>query len=409
MSGDPAGILITAIAGLLYAGFRKLMEANYERRERQKPDRRLERDVKAAVERVPDGLSLSVRRRTGAGGRCARLAVGGVCSLDIGPETGGDIDVGDEAVDDLFALRGPRSLVCALMDGDTRSLLMDLARMPEVRPGSVRMAAGTLRVDVLRPRFRPTMQRTVVVTRKALALAQRLQTPVDVPARLSANVLNDPERGVRQASLRVLLHQYPDEWATRETLRLATNHADSELRLMAALALGADGVRVLADLAGDADADDVSSAGAIEALRTLPLSELERILRGSLRRNPQGLLPARPSTARACADALATCGDAGVPLLADVVRASSAAVALAGVRALRRIGTVEAVLPLTQAAESGEDAVRRAARAALEDIQAGLAGSRGAVSLAGGDAGTLSLADDPSGRVSLTAHTPKGS
>jgi hypothetical protein len=177
---------------------------------------------------------------------------------------------------------------------------------------------------------------------------------------------------------------------------------------MAALALGADGARVLADLARDADADDVSSAGAIEALRTLPLSDLERILRASLRRSPQGLLPVRPFTARACADALATCGDAAVPLLADVVRASSEAVGLAGVRALRRIGTVEAVLPLTQAAESGEGAVRSAARAALEDIQAGLAGSRGAVSLAGGDAGTLSLADDPSGRVSLPGPPSKG-
>jgi hypothetical protein len=56
-----------------------------------------------------------------------------------------------------------------------------------------------------------------------------------------------------------------------------------------------------------------------------------------------------------------------------------------------------------------EGAAREAAQAALEDIQLGLTGTPGAVSLTGGEAGVLSLVDDPSGRVSMPATARKDS
>jgi hypothetical protein len=181
----------------------------------------------AALERLPPGLSVSVRRRSGPGGRCARIAVGGVCpSLGIGPEARDDIDLGDDALDRLFAFRGPRSLVFAMMDGDTRSQLMDLARMPEVRPDSLTVADGTLTVDALRPRYRPTKSRIVSVTNKALAVAQRLQAPADIPARMAGNALDDAQRGVRLSNLRTLLREHADEWVTRDALRRAAAHED---------------------------------------------------------------------------------------------------------------------------------------------------------------------------------------
>ena len=400
MTEDVAAQLIALMAGAAYIGILKLFSTDWSRRERLRPDPSLEREVTAAVGTVPAGLSVSVRARSGSGGRCARIVVSGVCpALGLGPETRDDIDLGDEALDRLFAFRGPRSLLCAMMDGDTRSRLMDLARTPEVRSGSLTVVDGALSLDVRRPLYRPTRSRIVSVAKQALALAQRLQAPADIPARLAENALDNAQRGVRLANLRALLREHAGEWVTRDALRRATAHPDPELRLMAAQAMGDEGRSVVIDLARDTSTEDEACAGAIEALGTLPLADLETVLAASL--GPAGGRAARPFTARACADLLAKCGAAALPLLADVVRARSEAVALAGVRALRRIGTAEAVLPLTEAAATGEGAVREAARAALEDIQLGLRGTPGAVSLSEGEAGVLSLADDPSGRLSV--------
>jgi hypothetical protein len=322
-----------------------------------------------------------------------------VCpSLGIARESRADIDLGDPSLDARFAFQGPRSLLSAMMDHETRQDLLALAGMTACRPDSLTVADGTLRVDAWRPRYRSARTEMVRVAKRTLALAERLRATTDIPARLARNALDDPLRHVRLTSLRTLLREHVGEHVTRDALRRAAAHPDPELRLLAGQGLGEAGRPTLLDLARDAAIEDETSAGAIEALRNLSFADLEAVVRSS---GPARLMPARPFTLRACADALAAHGAAAVPLLAEVVQSRNEAVGLAGVRALRQIGTVEAVLPLTQAAESGVEAVRKKARVALEDIQFGLKGIRGAVSLAGAEAGQVSVVEDRAGRVSL--------
>ena len=107
-------------------------------------------------------------------------------------------------------------------------------------------------------------------------------------------------------------------------------------------------------------------------------------------------------TARACLEAL---GQRGRPeaegLLLEALRSEDAPVSVAAAQALGRAGTVTAVAPLREAAERSAD-LRRAARQAIAEIQARLAGAEpGQLSLADGEAGALSLADGEPGRLSL--------
>jgi hypothetical protein len=59
------------------------------------------------------------------------------------------------------------------------------------------------------------------------------------------------------------------------------------------------------------------------------------------------------------------------------------------------------VLPLRDALASESEAVVRAARIALDEVQNGLADAPGALSLTEGETGALSMAGDEAGRVSL--------
>jgi HEAT repeat protein len=75
----------------------------------------------------------------------------------------------------------------------------------------------------------------------------------------------------------------------------------------------------------------------------------------------------------------------------------------AAIVSLGRAGTARAVLPIQDAASRAGAGVRRAARQSVAEIQSRLPGATpGQLSLAGGEAGRLTLADeDPRGRVSL--------
>jgi hypothetical protein len=91
----------------------------------------------------------------------------------------------------------------------------------------------------------------------------------------------------------------------------------------------------------------------------------------------------------------------------EALRSEDPPVSVAAAQALGRVGTVAAVVPLREAAEQGGD-LRRAARQAIAEIQARLAGAEpGQLSLAGGEAGALSLADGEPGRLTLAAGEPR--
>jgi HEAT repeat protein len=177
------------------------------------------------------------------------------------------------------------------------------------------------------------------------------------------------------------------------------------VRLVAGRGLREAGRTVLLALATDAAVEDSCSAEAIDALRTLPSAPARAVLEAALRPGPDGRLPGRPLTARACVDAMARDPDPEhLPLLVRVTasRASSLWLVLAAVKALGAIGTADAVLPLQEAARLHGEDVEKAARRVLADIQVMLAGTPGQVSLAAAGEGHVALVDDTAGRVAPT-------
>jgi len=369
----------------------------------ERPDPGLEQAVRDQLGPLPPGLALHVWRYAGPDGRGARIVVRGACpTLSISCERGGQIELGDRRLDERFCCVGPAHVVRALMTAEARTALLRLVESPAVRARSLAVHHGRLSVDVPRGGVRFSGAACADAAEDAVDLVRRLQAPGDVLARLAANALTDPESDVRVANLVQLRHDFPDRAETKVALQDALAHDDPALRLAAALALGEEGRATLVALAEHGD--DAIAAAAIEALGTLPLATMRRLLSYALSPRPGEAGPMRPSTARACADVLARSGEGeAVELLADVLAARHTAVALAAVHALRRIGTVAVVAPLHDAARTHPDAeVRAAARGARDDVQMELVDAApGQLSLSGGDAGAVSLAEDASGRVSL--------
>jgi HEAT repeat protein len=75
---------------------------------------------------------------------------------------------------------------------------------------------------------------------------------------------------------------------------------------------------------------------------------------------------------------------------------------LAAAEVLAEVGSIAAVPALREAERQGLQ-IRRLARQAIADIQARATGTPGAVSLAGAEAGQVSIAEDFSGRVALSS------
>ena len=341
-----------------------------------------------------------------------------------------EIEVGDEAFDSTFFIEGPPPLVCALLDGEARSLLTRVNAK-----GRLEIVGGRLQADMSDRQVREVLA-------LLLALGRRFAQPLDLERRLAANARGDPEAGVRLRSLLVLVHERPAHPATVEALHTACSDPSPEIRLRAAQELRAEGHNALIELAEGA-VDDTWSAQAVSILgRALPFDRANVILTHALRRR-------RILTARACLESLGRRGGAeAVEILAQVMAreqgelAPAAALALgktgstaaepplilalqhehadartAAASALGLVGTAAAVQPLKEANERSllHHELRRAARQAIAAIQLRLPGASpgqlslagieaGQLSLAPAEAGQLSLATDPAGQLSLPAR-----
>jgi HEAT repeat protein len=239
------------------------------------------------------------------------------------------------------------------------------------------------------------------------------------------------EAGVRLRNLLLLAREFPERPETLELLRAACSDPSPEVRLRAALEMGAEGRAILMEFAEDTEgtADDGHSALAISRLdRELPFERTRAILGNALRKR-------RVRTAHACLEmigrsgeaeavdvlvkvlaiergelatvaalALGTAGDpAAEPSLLLALRRDRVDVRVAAATALGRVGSAAAVLPLKEAAESSRDKeLNRATRQAIAEIQSRLQGaSPGQLSLAGAEEGQLSLPESEAGQLSL--------
>jgi HEAT repeat protein len=301
-----------------------------------------------------------------------------------------EIEVGDGRFDSMFFVEGPARLLTLLLDAETRHLLAGAHAA-----GRLTIAGGEICVetfDSLLASLLPTL----------LDLARRFSSEVDVARRLAENARQDSTAGVRLRNLLTLAREFPREPETIETLRAACADASPQVRLRAAMALGAERHDVLTEVAASLE-DDESSAQAVAHLgRELPFERCLALLDQALRRH-------RIRTARACLEALGRNGNAAAaePPLLLALQHEEMDIRIAAASALGRVGSAAAVLPLKEAAQ-GSPELRRATRQAIAEIQSRLQGaSPGQLSLTGNEAGQLSMADAEAGQLSL-ATDPAG-
>jgi len=383
----------------------------------------------------------------------------GVVSAIRGSRGVREVEIGHDAFDAAAWVEGSPTLARAVLDSGNRKALRALLDGRLERPGhspfwaSGRLEDGVLEVEVPEvppvarargervggeepgaPVYLGSHEHLGEVLTLAIALARRLATPADVPRRLAENLRSEPVAGVRLQVLTTLVREFPDEPATRAALRAAREDPDAEVRLRAGTALGPEGRDVLLAIAGGEGAPDGTTERAVAALGwNLTSGEAQAILRNALRTRREATARAclralghrrgaqvvptlarvlaveKPELAAVAAEALGTTGDASAErALLPALGSPHAAVRLAAARALGRVGTTAAVLPLKEA-ETRDAEMRRTARQAIAEIQSRLTGAApGQLSLAGGESGQLSLAEGEAGRLSLPEQERAG-
>ena len=334
-----------------------------------------------------------------------------------------EIEIGSESFDKMFFIGGPARLVFALLDVETRNLLIHASGVISNR---IEIVDGELVAEVADrhlSRILPLLFR----------IGEWFTRPVDVRQRLVQNATRDPEAGVRLKNLLLLARELPGDPETREVLRTACSDPSPEVRLRAGRALGAEGLPVLVKITEDLE-DDAVSAEAVSMLeRELPSERIQDILRHALGRRCH-------QTALACMNALGRDGDASAvgvlvkvmeneqeklavsaaqiletigspeaegPLILALQR-NQPALRVAAANALARVGSPAAVLPLKEAAGRfpNDPDLGQATRQAIAEIQLRLPGATpGQLSLAGADAGQLSLAQAEAGQLSLSTDS----
>jgi hypothetical protein len=240
-----------------------------------------------------------------------------------------------------------------------------------------------------------------------LALAVRLTEPGDVPARLAANAREDRNPAVRRASL-LRLAELADRTGALPTLRRALDDADEDVRLEAALALGADeGHAALLEIARAEVPIDANAARAAHAMGpALPTEDARFLLARAMRAR-------HLETAAACLEALGQRGVEQASMIGRVLEMERGELAVAAARALGHVGAAPSIVLLreAEARTPREAALGKAAREAIAEIRSRLSGAEaGQVTLADGDEGRVSLTDDQGGRVALAppARKPTG-
>lgn len=324
----------------------------------------------------------------------------GVATLFGKALAGADLEVGDPDFDRALYARGTERILRALLDRDTRRRLRNAigGRIAEDRDVISRLSIGD---GVIRAHFPQVVsgpeEPHAATVRALLDLAQQLEDPSDVAARLAAIATSEDLLRVRLSALRCLHGEAPESALARTTLEnLARTDPDGEMRLEAALLLGEEGRPMLAELAADRTVEDALSARAVETLGPhLRLEPARGILENALRVR-------RLLTAAAAARALGASAspEAEEPLLV-ALRDEDADVRLAAAKALGHVGGAQAVLPL-KAVEGVGGPLRNAARAAIARIQQRLTGARpGQLALTSAAEGQVALAEDERGRVAL--------
>jgi len=373
--------------------------------------------VRVAEERGAHGIELTID----AGGRIPRsLRIGAENSMSRAVMT--DLKVGDRAFDDAVRLSGPEPVLLAVLDAETRKLVMDnVVKKAVVQKGLIKTLAD-----------KP--ETLVTAVPELIRTAQHLMiTEDEVADRLAVNATNDPLVSVRLQNLRELVRRYSQgdlsEARSKTLFRSLLESDDPELRFEAATALGDEGIGVVCELATHRHAPDRIRVRAISYLLEQPsnrqqaIAVLETIVTSSGQPRPvlrfvvTALGKLRHTPALGWLHELAQEPD---PYLSEVVATALGEIAdpsseqhlfallqhadtktwSAVVQALRQVGTVDAIEPLRLVVKQGVDrALRKQIEATITTIQARLIGA---------EQGQLSVAATPDHKGALSPSTEPG-
>ena len=345
-----------------------------------------------------------------------------------------DVEIGAEEFDASVYTRGERTYLLAVLDHETRELLLDgfkSGRLDQIKDGAL---VCKRREEVQDP------SEIVERVRWLQNLAKRLLDPGDeTPKRLAANAASDPSAGLRLANLTTLQREFPGTRTATGASRVALADPAPEIRLAGAAVLRQEGFETFSKLATARDGVDPKIR--VEALHHLVK-----------RAPPEAVIPVldvllHDATWEVCGEAVAACvtlqhagavpallarldrdgapeaavvaaalGDLGdsraEPALLTILRSPDLDVAAAATEALGRVGSVAAVQPILDRIAGMPLRLKAEARAAIEAIQVRLTGADSgqlALSDAAHPSGTLALADESKGgQVSLSADEERG-
>lgn len=338
---------------------------------------------------------------------------------------GRELEIGDPGFDHEIYVRGPENMLLPLLDGKTRSAVRAVAALH----GQV--ADGTVRIEV---RTWTDIDRIARALDKAVAAARCLRRPEDLVQRLVKIAATDYYPAVRVRCLDLLRRAHAEDERAHMAFRNALRSADTETRLIGAIALADEGRSALIEIASHPDTEEPLAVRAITALGTkLPPERAASILEAAIQTERNALALAavealalvggtlavsrlalvlgasHTGLAAAAASALASIGDvsAEAPLIAALT-SERGELRIAATQALGSIGSAVSVAPLHAAVDAHllDLGLRNAAHQAIAAIQSRIPGaSPGQVSLAEGGAGHVSLAgDDSVGQVSIASE-----
>ncbi len=293
---------------------------------------------------------------------------------------------GIPSLDRVLVIRGDAADALSLLGASARGQLLHAFM------AGAKLSRGAIVDERRTPPSRRSEQENTKLASAMWTAAGSIRALADTTAaRLGHNVCHDPEPGFRRRSLELLVDRFSDAEATGEVVGDALADDAPTVRVYAARVLTGDrGRDVLRALIIDDDLDDGTLADALFGLadrgEAPPIARLRALTEGDQR--------LRAAVARSAG----VLGDAPAEdLLLELLDARDDVVDVVAAEALADCGTERALAPLIAHTKGffRDRLVKRAARAALEQLRERLGREGGRLSLADrNEAGGLSVTDD---------------
>ena len=282
--------------------------------------------------------------------RVTATAEGGP-SLELGQWTEGisregSIRTGHKRFDRAHVVHGDRPIALATLSADVRDRLLEYASAREVQ-----LCEGVLTMSVLgAPR---DVARVMELARQGARLAADLsRSPDDVVARLSHAASADDCGPYRHRCLQLLLIRHRDRPETEHAVHYALQDSEPEVRVLAAVEAGSEGLPILEAVLADPDADyKLRDEAAFTVAKTAAVSRLKELLGAYL-------VDGHPLRKRAVEQMIARGADPGLGPLLTMLQSDDTDEICVGARCLGAHGYHQAEVTLVQLVRHGDRRVQ---------------------------------------------------